>query len=105
MVALLLALKQVLQGNHFSVMQDEKVALLQRLFLRKYNTQECEGTSYFPRTSGRYILEETANVVYVQSKARDVFNDSPLELVITLEKPPKTDLAVQYALLKRKLPQ
>ena len=27
MVALLLALKQVLQGNHFSVMQDEKVAL------------------------------------------------------------------------------
>ena len=60
MVALLLALKQVLQGNHFSVMQDEKVALLQRLFLRKYNTQECEGTSYVPRTSGRYILEETA---------------------------------------------
>ena len=58
MVALLLALKQVLQGNHFSVMQDEKVALLQRLFLRKYNTQECEGTSYVPRTSGRYILEE-----------------------------------------------
>ena len=105
MVALLLALKQVLQGNHFSVMQDGKVALLQRLFLRKYNTQECEGTSYVPRTSGRYILEETANVVYVQSKARDVFNDSPLELVITLEKPPKTDLAVQYALLKRKLPQ
>ena len=47
MVALLLALKQVLQGNHFSVMQDEKVALLQRLFLRKYNTQECEGTSTF----------------------------------------------------------
>ena len=45
------------------------------------------------------ILEETANVIYVQSKARDVFNDSPLELVITLEKPPKTDLAVQYALL------
>ena len=40
MVALLLALKQVLQGNHFSVMQDGKVALLQRLFLRKYNTQE-----------------------------------------------------------------
>ena len=105
MVALLLALKQVLQGNHFSVKQDEKVALLQRLFLRKYNTQEYEGTSYVPRTSGRYILEETANVVYVQSKARDVFNDSPLELVITLEKPPNTDLAVQYALLKRKLPQ
>ena len=103
MVAPFLALKQVLRGHHFSVMQDEKVALLQRLFLRKYNTQECEGTSYVPRTSVRYILEETANVV--QSRARDVFNDSPLELVITLEKPPKTDLAVQYALLKRKLPQ
>ena len=99
MVAPLLALKQVLRGHHFSVMQDEKVALLQRLFLRKYNTQECEGTSYVPRTSGRYIWEETANEVYVQSRARDVFNDSPLELVITLEKPPKTDLAVQYALL------
>ena len=27
MVALLLALKQVLQGHHFSVMQDKKVAL------------------------------------------------------------------------------
>ena len=63
MVALLLALKQVLQGNHFSVMQDEKVALLQRLFLRKYNTQEFEGTSYVPRTSGRYILEETLRSV------------------------------------------
>ena len=69
MVALSLALKQVFQGHHFSVMQDEKMALLQRLFLRKYNTQECEGTSYVPRTSGRYILEETANVIYVQSKA------------------------------------
>ena len=43
------------------------------------------------------ILEETANVIYVQSKARDVFNDSPLELVITLEKTPKTGSAVQYA--------
>ena len=42
MVALSLALKQVFQGHHFSVMQDEKMALLQRLFLRKYNTQECE---------------------------------------------------------------
>ena len=101
MVALLLALKQVLQGNHFSVMQDEKVALLQRLFLRKYNTQECEGTSYVPRTSGRYILEETANVVYVQSKARDVFNDSPLELVITLEQTPKTDWAVHYRFVRK----
>ena len=49
------------------------------------NTQECEGTSYIPRTSGRYILEETANVIYVQSKARVTFNDSSLELVITLE--------------------
>ena len=31
-------------------------------------------------------MEETANVIYFQSNARDVFNDSPLELVITLEK-------------------
>ena len=28
MVALLLALKQVLQGNHFSVMQDEKITII-----------------------------------------------------------------------------
>ena len=35
MAALLLALKQVLQGHHFSVMQDEKVTLLRRLFMRK----------------------------------------------------------------------
>ena len=35
MVALLLALKQVLQGHHFSVMQDKKVALLRRLFIKK----------------------------------------------------------------------
>ena len=55
------------------------------------NTQECEGTSYVPRTSGRYILEETVHVIYVQSEARDTFNDSSLELVITLEQTPKTD--------------
>ena len=29
-------------------------------------------------------------MIYVQSKARDVFNDSSLELMITLEQTPKT---------------
>ena len=33
-------------------------------------SQECEGTFYVPRTSSRYILEETANVIYIQSKAK-----------------------------------
>ena len=99
MVALLLALKQVLQGHHFLVMQDKKVALLWRLSCRN-DTQECERTSYVPRTSGRYILEETTNVIYVQSKARHTFNNSPLEVVIMLEQTLKTNWAVHYVLLE-----
>ena len=104
MVALLLALKQVLQGHHFLVMQDKKVALLWRLSCRN-NTQECERTSYVPRTSGRYILEETTNVIYVQSKARHTFNNSPLEVVIMLEQTLKTNWAVHYVLLEREFLQ
>ena len=46
---------------------------------------EFEGTSCVPSISGKYILEETANELYVQSKARDTFNDSSLPLVITRE--------------------
>ena len=69
------------------------------------NTQECEGTSYVPRTSGRYILEETAHVIYVQSKARDTFNNSPLVFVIMLEQTLKTDWAVHYVLVEREFLQ
>ena len=58
------------------------------------NPQECEGTSYISRTSGRYILEETADVIYVQSKARVTFNDSSLELVITLEQNMSTKIKI-----------
>ena len=104
MVSLLLALKQVLQGHHFLVMQDKKVALLWRLSCRN-NTQECERTSYVPRTSGRYILEETTNVIYVQSKARHTFNNSPLEVVIMLEQTLKTNWAVHYVLVEREFLQ
>ena len=57
------------------------------------------------KNSGKYILEETANVIYVQSKVRDTFYDSSLELVITLEQTPKTDWAVHYTLLESELPQ
>ena len=91
MVALLLALKQVLQGHHFSVMQDKKRRRSCEDYSCRNNTQECEGTSYVPRTSGRYILEETAHVIYIQSKARDTFNNSPLVFVIMLEQTLKTD--------------
>ena len=69
------------------------------------NTQECERTSYIPRTSGRYILEETTNVFYVQSKARHTFNNSPLEVVIMLEQTLKTNWAVHYVLLEREFLQ
>ena len=69
------------------------------------NTQQCEGTSYVPRTSGRYILEEAAHVIYVQSKARDTFNNSPLVFVIMLEQTLKTDWAVHYVLVEREFLQ
>ena len=42
--------------------------------------------------------------MYGQSKVRDAFNDSSLELVITLEQTLK-NWAVHYALLERELPQ
>ena len=50
------------------------------------------------------IIKETANLMYGKSKARYAFNDSSLELVITLEQTPK-NWAVHYALLERELPQ